>query len=138
MAEIVDNRTPARDYPLPNAENWLQDDAPRLVQALQAIDTDVAALLSQLALKAALAHIHAIGDVTGLQDALNARALATHSHALNDLSDVDVSMAVSGQVLKRVGSTWLPVLLQITDVQGLQAALQNLEPSVIDGGTFGA
>ena len=121
----VDNRTENRNYPLPDKDNKLNEDVLRLIAALQAIDVDIADIIAALATKAAASHPHVISDITGLQDALNGKAASNHQHALNDLTDVDVSSAANNQVLKRVGSLWVPATLQIGDVNGLQAILDE-------------
>lgn len=127
---ITDNRTAERDYQLPDGTNLLSDDVLRLIAALQAVDTDVAALFAGLATKAAAVHQHQIADITSLQTALDGKAAASHQHALNDLTDVDVSTAANGQFFKRVGAIWVPVTPQIGDVSGLQAKLNELEMDV--------
>jgi hypothetical protein len=48
----VNNRTSNRDYPKPNVANLLSEDVVRLSEALDDIDTDVAAAQSSLATKA--------------------------------------------------------------------------------------
>ena len=123
----VDNRTENRNYPLPDKDNKLNEDVLRLIAALQAIDVDIADIIAALATKAAVSHPHVISDITGLQDALNGKAASTHQHALNDLTDVDVSSAANNQVLKRVGTLWFPATLQIGDVSGLQAILDEFQ-----------
>src|SRR5690606_9383534 len=50
----VENTTPNRSYKLPYGENFLSVDVGRIIDALGAIDTDVASLLSSLAGKAGL------------------------------------------------------------------------------------
>lgn len=122
---IVDSRTAERDYQLPDPTNNLSDDVVRLIAALQAIDADAAALFAALAGKAELLHQHGFADIPGLQEELNGKAALGHAHALNDLSDVDVAGAANGHLIKRVGGLWVPVFLQIGDVQGLQDALEN-------------
>ncbi|MBZ9850121.1 hypothetical protein LB565_19235 [Mesorhizobium sp. CA14] len=50
----IDAATPNRNYPLPSGGNNLSHDVARLIAALQAVDVDVAAVLSALVLKAPL------------------------------------------------------------------------------------
>lgn len=52
----------------------------------------------------------AISTVTGLQTALDGKSATTHAHAspaLNDISDVTLTTATSGQVLKFNGTAWI-------------------------------
>lgn len=122
---IIDDRTANRDYLLPNGENNLEDDVGRLRSTVTAIDLDVASILVALAGKAATLHDHGIGDITGLVTALLGKAAVDHIHSLNELSDVDVTISTNGQVLKRVGSEWVPASLQIGDVNALETALSG-------------
>ncbi|QPC44633.1 hypothetical protein HW532_19165 [Kaustia mangrovi] len=108
---IVDNRTPARDYLLPEGSNNLEDDVLRLVAALSAIDTDVAAILASLAGKAEAVHGHSIGDIAGLQGALDGKMDAGATFSLDGLSDVDVAGAANDQFLKYAGGQWIPAKL---------------------------
>lgn len=50
-------------------------------------------------------HVHAVADVTGLQAALDAKAALAHTHALSQLTQ---SGATTGQVVKWNGSAWVP------------------------------
>ncbi|MGE8942705.1 hypothetical protein ACO2I3_12390 [Leptospira interrogans] len=121
----VDNRTESRDYALPDGTNDLSEDVTRLIAALEAIDVDVAALLLAVAGKAALAHGHSIEEITGLVSALASKAASSHTHSLDDLSDVSIAGASNGQFVKKVGESWSPATLAISDVSGLQDALND-------------
>lgn len=84
---------------------------------------------------AAVAHAHAIGDVTGLQAALDSKSGSTHAHALDDLSDVVIVNNAVGALLRWDGTSWGNSTLAaagvaaavhthaIVEVSGLQAAL---------------
>ncbi|MCZ8098845.1 MAG: hypothetical protein O9972_13090 [Burkholderiales bacterium] len=122
---IIDEITENRSYPLPHPDNDLADDVLRLRDALSGIDLDVATAIAALAGKAATLHNHAISQITGLSDALDSKVDVGTAYSLNDLSDVDVSVSENGQVLKRVGTEWVPVNLQIGDVFGLEDALEG-------------
>lgn len=122
---IVDEITGNRSYPLPHPDNNLSDDVERLRDALSAIDLDMASVLVALAGKAAILHTHGISDITGLATALLGKAAVDHVHALNELTDVDVAVSTNGQVLKRVGTQWVPASLQIGDIAALETALDG-------------
>ncbi|QPC44521.1 hypothetical protein HW532_18555 [Kaustia mangrovi] len=113
---IIDNRTPAQDYLLPDGANDLEDDVLRLVAALSAIDTDVAAILASLAGKADVGHGHAIGDIAGLQGALDGKMDAGATFTLDGLSDVDVAGAANNQVLMRSAGQWIPASLDAAHI----------------------
>jgi hypothetical protein len=49
---VTDARTSNRNYPKPHPDNEIDDEFPRLIAALEAIDVDVAALLTSVAGKA--------------------------------------------------------------------------------------
>ena len=83
----IDDRTLHRDYPKPNADNLLQDDAPRLRDALDAIDADVYAKLDTAAYtpENTLAQIASVdGDGSGLDadllDGIHASGFSLSSH----------------------------------------------------------
>ena len=52
-------------------------------------------------------HGHAIGDVSGLQNALDGKAASSHTHALSSITGVAISSPSSGQVLKFNGTNWV-------------------------------
>jgi len=137
----VDNRTPNRDYPLPDPTNNLDEDVLRLIAALRGIDADVETILVGLAGKAAIVHGHEIDAISGLQSALNGKAALNHTHALDDLSDVNVAGSANGQFLKKIGTSWGPATLQIGDIHNLQttldgkASLQGQTALVVPEGT---
>jgi hypothetical protein len=129
---IVDDRT-SRNYPLPHASNKLPEDVERLREAFTAIDTDMAAALLQIAGKAAAAHVHAMGDVTGLVAALAGKAALAHLHALADLTDTDVTGATNGQLLKKIGSKWQPGSISLADVVGWEGTVASMIAAQVAG-----
>lgn len=135
---MADNNTPNRGYQLPDAPNLLSSDVHRLVAALNAIDADMASMILLIAGKANASHTHAIGDVGGLQSALDGKATYGHTHAIGDLSDVSTTGAAAGYVIKRSGGQWVAAAVGISDIPGLQTALDTLQGQidVIDGGTY--
>lgn len=104
----TDARTANRNYPKPHTDNYVSEDFARLIDAFDAIDTDVAFILAAFSGYAVVGHTHTITDVTGLQSALDGKAASGHSHALNDLSDVNVAGAANGQILMVVAGSWQP------------------------------
>ena len=97
------------------------------------IDADISALLTSVAGKAGVTHVHGIGDVSGLATALSGKAATDHNHALANLSDVSgLASAPNGYVLAKSGSMWVPAsalsvlgnhIHGISDVTGLTEAL---------------
>lgn len=128
---VIDDRTTGQNLPLPHQDNLLADDVARLRQALTALDLKVTALFSSLDGKASMDHGHAIAGIVGLVDALASKAAALHAHAFADLSDVAVTGAGNNMVVMRQAAEWIPVLLQIGHVAGLEAAL-NGKASLVD------
>jgi hypothetical protein len=107
---VIEN-TASRGYQLPHATNNLDYDVARLRASFNAIDADVAGLLTSVAGKAAAGHAHVISDVSGLQSALDAKMAANASIPFDFLSDVNVAAAVANQFLRRSGADWIPVTL---------------------------
>lgn len=116
---VTDARTTNRSYKKPATGNTVAEDFSRLIDAMDAIDTDVAGLLTSVSQRALLSHTHAIANVTGLQPALDSKAAAEHTHTLNELSDVNVAGAANGQFLRLINGVWSPsspaVLVQNID-----------------------
>ena len=108
---MVENVTPARGYQEPHGTNQLDTDVLRLIAAVQAIDTDVAALVVNLAAKADSAHQHAQSNITGLETRLNnidtAIAEISPDVALNDITDVVITSAQQGHFFLRGASGWV-------------------------------
>jgi hypothetical protein len=104
----VDSRSPNRNYPIPNAANLISEDFPRLITAINAVDTDVHGLLSSVAARALLAHSHTIADVSGLQAALDGKLPVGTTYTLASLTDVNVSGVSTGQFLVRGATQWQP------------------------------
>lgn len=69
----VENVTPNRGYPLPYADNDLANDVMRLIDALAAVDLDMAGVLAALLTKSDIGHGHALADVVGLVSGLAAK-----------------------------------------------------------------
>lgn len=105
----VENTTTNRDYPLPDASNNLNVDVLRLIQALNAVDTDVNQLFTQVNLKAPNIHTHTIASVTGLQAALDEKLSAGSTISLGSLSDTDIVSPTSGMFLRYSGTKWSAV-----------------------------
>lgn len=125
---VVDDRTPIRNWPKPHETNNLSDDVLRLKAALDAVDSDVAAIILALAGKAATLHSHELTDIIGLATALASKAALNHDHAFDDLTDVTVAGATNGQFLKRIANFWQPAGLAISDVANLQSAIDAQRP----------
>jgi hypothetical protein len=104
----IDSRSPNRNYPIPNAANLISEDFPRLITALNAIDTDVHGLLSSVAARALLVHTHTIADVSGLQAALDGKQPVGTTYTLASLTDVNVAGVSTGQFLVRGATQWQP------------------------------
>lgn len=102
----VENVTANRGYELPDLSNDLDFDVFRLINALTAIDLDVASAFTELAGKSDLGHVHAIADVTGLQSALDGKSDVGHTHTLNGLSNVDAPTPGTNHVLRFDGTSW--------------------------------
>ena len=73
----IDDRTANINLPLPNQSNFLLEDVARLRDALNAIDTAIHALDTELDGKSAIGHVHVIDNVTGLAAALAALAASS-------------------------------------------------------------
>ncbi|MEI2386030.1 hypothetical protein [Breoghania sp. JC706] len=91
--------TANREYPQPHPSNEPAEDVARIIAALDAIDADVAAILSDLAAKAEAGHTHTIAEITNLASTLAAKAEANHNHTIRSLSDVDLTGAPVGRPL---------------------------------------
>jgi hypothetical protein len=118
----IDSRSPNRNYPVPNSANLISEDFPRLITALNAIDTDVHGLLSSVAARALLAHGHVIADVSGLQAALDSKLPVGTTYALSSLTDVNVTGVTTGQFLVRGATQWQPVTVGPATIGALPAA----------------
>lgn len=127
---IIDNRT-SRGWLLPHPDNKIKDDVVRLIAALEAADGDVTDILLALGGKAAIEHVHTIGNVTGLQDALDEKRDLTEPYAFDDLSDVNATGAADGQVVIRQAGTWIPINLQVGNITNLETLL-NLKAPLAD------
>lgn len=121
---VTDAREPVRNYKVPAAGNTIAEEFPRVGDAITAIATDIAALLTSVSQRALLSHAHVIADVTGLQAALDGKQSTAWRPSLDDLTDVTAPSPTSGQVLMRVGSQWQP------------AAISGLDASVLATGTI--
>jgi hypothetical protein len=66
-------------------------------------------------------HSHIIGDVDGLQTALDGKSATGHTHAANDLTDVTITAAVTGEVLKYNGSAWVDANVDYSELTGVPA-----------------
>lgn len=123
-----------RNYPKPEPETYVSDDVSTLRAAFDAIDLDVFDILAALSGKSAVGHVHAIGDVSGLQSALDGKAATSHNHTLASLSDVNATGIAAGYLLQWSGTQYIPVAPAtalgshthlIADISGLAAALND-------------
>jgi hypothetical protein len=141
----VENTTTNRGYELPYVSNFLDEDVARIINALEAIDVDVASLFTSMSGKASASHGHVINDISGLQAALDGKLNVGASFALNDLTNVNVAGATANQFLRFTGAVWVPVVFDgsmvatgtipaarlgthghaMSDVSGLQTALDG-------------
>lgn len=135
---MVDQVTSARGYQKPHATNQLSYDVGRLRAALDAMDVDVAGLLASVAGKAATGHGHVMDDISGLGAALSGKASVSHSHTLASLTDVSVTGAGSGFVLRYSSGAWQAAALGITDVVNLSATLASMQAAIatMDDGAY--
>ncbi|MFN3250058.1 hypothetical protein [Roseibium album] len=105
----VDTRSTHNDLPVPDPANDINEDIPRIGDAIEAIGTLIKLVQDGVAGSAADAHEHAIDDIQGLNDALAALSAAIAAldvPSLAALDDVDVSSATNGMVLLYLGSAW--------------------------------
>ncbi|MEO0980016.1 MAG: phage tail protein [Pseudomonadota bacterium] len=105
----TDARSTHEDLPVPHIDNDVNEDMPRVGDAIEAIGTKIHDVRQTLAGKAATAHTHEIAAIDGLQaalDTLSAAVSGLSTPGLNDLDDVDVGSATNGMVLLYVGSAW--------------------------------
>ena len=126
----VDNFTVNQNYPLIDPANDLDDDAPRLVNSIVAIDSDMGTLFASLAGKAEVGHTHSIADVAGLAAALDGKAAAAHQHNLDDLGNVDVGTAVNLQYFMYNGIEWIPTKIDGGHIQTGTIASGRLPASI--------
>lgn len=129
---MADPRSPNRDYPLPSTSNTIEQDFLRLIELVGLLDTDVAALLTALAGKAAVGHDHEMGEIIGLAAALAAKAAVGHNHALSSLSDVSATGAPPGTVLVKTSGGWQAGSLDAAIIQSGTIDAARL-PSVTSG-----
>ena len=129
----TDARSPNRNYPIPDDENLISEDFPRLISALNAIDTDVHGLLSSVAARALLVHTHAIADVSGLQAALDGKLPVGTTYTLAGLTDVNLTGAAPGQFLLRGATQWQPATIGPGTIGALAAsAVSTFGGTLID------
>lgn len=133
----VENTTSNRGYPLPDATNKLNVDVLRLLEALAAIDVDVAAVIAGLLTKSNVGHGHAIADVSGLQTALDEKLAASATIPFASLGGLDIAGAANNMFLRFVNGTWVPVSFDAAMVAsgrfGESRLPTYLAQSVIDG-----
>ena len=131
------NTTSNRGYPLPHASNKLNEDVQRLIDAIVALDIDIATLRMALNFKAAASHGHPISEVAGLQTALDSKASTQHNHTLAGLADVEITGAPAGRPLTTqangkigIGGEPAPKVHshEISGIIGLATALALLAP----------
>ncbi len=134
---VHDNSTSERGYKLPHPDNVPHSDIQRLVEALDAIDSDVASLLLALTQKVGPDALVALkneklggagpaidtlreladkdaADVAGLTALIGGKANASHSHAIANVSGLQ--SALNGKAASSHGHS-------INSIAGLQAAL---------------
>lgn len=110
----TDSRTTNRNYKKPSPDNLVSEDFARLIDSFDAIDLDIASLLSSVSRKAASTHQHQFADVPGLQAALDGKQSTTWRPALGELANVNVNGAATGQFLRLVGSIWQPATISVS------------------------
>lgn len=131
MAAFVDNKTPRLDLPLPDRQNFLQDDVERLIETIQDLDKEVALVAADGKLEPAqlpdnAAKVDASGILLEAQlpvkvvttdnqgkipmDKIPAGALTTYHEASNDAQMLAMA-ALPGDICKRIdtGATYLLV-----------------------------
>jgi hypothetical protein len=129
----TDARSSNRNYPIPDEDNLISEDFPRLRSALVAIDADVHGLLSSVAARALLLHSHAISDVTGLAAALASKQSVSWRPALGELADVVTTGTATGHFLRRGASGWQSVAVGPGDVGAFPASsVSSFGASLID------
>lgn len=114
----MSTNTANRGYQLPSPANFLDEDVLRLISALQAIDADVASILTSLIGKAAAAHGHVINDVAGLQQALDGKQAVGVSGSLGSLSDVSDVAPANNMFLRFSGAEWAPATFDASMIAG--------------------
>lgn len=87
-----------------------------LMTDVAGLDTSLSSLQTQIDGKAALAHSHAIANITGLQTALDGKAASSHTHAIGDVTNLQT--ALDGKAASSHTHA-------IADVTGLQTALDG-------------
>lgn len=128
--------TQNRNYPRPSTDNTISEDLARLITALNAIDADVANLLTSVANRALLAHLHTIANVTGLQGALDSKSANDHNHAFGSLTGVNLTGASNGQLLGLVAGVVQAITLAASQIPNLDAA--KITSGTIDPGRLPA
>ncbi|MCX5571486.1 hypothetical protein [Kaistia nematophila] len=114
---VIDDRTPNRDYLLPNIGNLMRSqEVPRFIETFMRIDEDMAVVMSSLLGKAPADHEHEMGAIIGLLDALAGKAAFIHNHSIGGLQGVDFSGAATNQFAKFNGSLWIPAFIQAADL----------------------
>lgn len=117
----VDSRDPAFNLRIPNVANTVAEDIERIRLSLIDVGAALASLTSSVSGKAALSHLHDMGDVTGLLAALAGKSDTSHTHTLDALSDVSAGGATSGQALIFASGNWGPGGISVTQVDGVSA-----------------
>jgi hypothetical protein len=129
----TDSRTANRNYKKPSTANTVAEDFARHIDAMDAIDADVAVLYTGMAGKAETVHTHTIAQVTGLQTALDGKQNSGSTSALDDLTDVNAPAPANNQVLKRIGNIWAPGSVASSEVTGLDAAIDAKINALVAG-----
>lgn len=99
---VTDARTAKSDLPKPHPDNKVNEEFPRLAQALELIGAGLDGLATTLSQKPDAEHQHSIDDIAELSGQLQSlvEGLNDHTHAFSDLVDVNVAGANEGQILQ--------------------------------------
>ncbi|EFO32134.1 hypothetical protein TRICHSKD4_2541 [Roseibium sp. TrichSKD4] len=104
---VTDARTAKSNLPKPHSDNKVNEEFPRLAQALELIGSGLDDLTTALGQKPDAGHGHAIDDIEGLAGQLQSLidGLDDHTHAFSDLVDVNTQGANEGQILQYQAGT---------------------------------
>ncbi|EFO31683.1 hypothetical protein TRICHSKD4_2770 [Roseibium sp. TrichSKD4] len=104
---VTDAKTEKGNLPKPHSDNKVNEEFPRLAQALELIGSALDDLTTALGQKPDAGHGHAIDDIEGLAGQLQSLidGLDDHTHAFSDLVDVNTQGANEGQILQYQAGT---------------------------------
>ncbi|KZM49447.1 hypothetical protein [Labrenzia sp. OB1] len=123
--------------PKPHTDNNLDVDMARLALAIDLIDMLLHAASVAIGGKAESQHSHAIGDITGLQNALDVltQASANLPENLSDLADTDTADVTQGMLLQYLTGKWRAIAARaeffaIDAIAGLTA--NNVQEALVE------